>query len=69
MVHHYEYSTYNSHHKVLVNLLSSNMDRYNGNHIVVCEVVSFHMTTNKFNYCQYRKLTRHLWPQMLTKAT
>jgi len=26
MVHHYEYSTINSHHKVLVNLQASNMD-------------------------------------------
>jgi len=26
MVCHYEYSTYNSHHKVLVNLQASNMD-------------------------------------------
>jgi len=26
MVYHYEYSTYNSHHKVLVNLQASNMD-------------------------------------------
>ena len=26
MVHHYEYSTINSHHKVLVNLHASNMD-------------------------------------------
>jgi len=26
MVHHYEYSTINSHHKVLVNLKASNMD-------------------------------------------
>jgi len=25
MVHHYEYSTINSHHKVLVNLQASNM--------------------------------------------
>jgi len=25
-VHHYEYSTINSHHKVLVNLQASNMD-------------------------------------------
>jgi len=26
MVYHYEYSTYNSHHKVLVSLQASNMD-------------------------------------------
>jgi len=26
MVHHYECSTYNSHHKLLVNLQASNMD-------------------------------------------
>jgi len=26
MEYHYEYSTYNSHHKVLVNLQASNMD-------------------------------------------
>jgi len=26
MVHHYKYSTINSHHKVLVNLQDSNMD-------------------------------------------
>jgi len=26
MVYHYEYSTYNSHHKVLVNLQASRMD-------------------------------------------
>jgi len=26
MVYHYEYSTYNSHHKVLINLQASNMD-------------------------------------------
>jgi len=26
MVYHYEYSTYNSHHKVLVNLHASNLD-------------------------------------------
>jgi len=26
MVHHYEYSTINSHHKVLINLQASNMD-------------------------------------------
>jgi len=31
--------------------------------IVVCEVVSFRITTNKFNYRQYRKLTRHCWSQ------
>jgi len=28
MVYHYEYSTYNSHHKVLVNLQASNMDAF-----------------------------------------
>jgi len=37
--------------------------------IVVCEVVSFHITTNKVNYRQYHELARHFWSQMLTKAT
>jgi len=36
---------------------------------VVCELVSVHIITNKFNYRQYRKLRRHCWSQMLTKAT
>jgi len=107
MVHHYEYSTYNSHQKVLVNLQASNMDAvkskncvpfsqisvfvfvarryrksssfsafiyfrllpllYNGNNIVVCQVVSFDITTNKFNYRQYRKLTRHFCHRCLPK--
>jgi len=30
-VHHYEYSTINSHHKVLVNLQASNMDAVKSN--------------------------------------
>jgi len=29
---------------------------YNGNNIAVYEVVSFHITTNKFNYRHYRNL-------------
>jgi len=102
MEYHYEYNTYNSHHKALINLQASNIDAvnskscmpfsqivftmwmvcckmvqevvfifcihliqvvtiivYNGHNIIVCKVVSFRITTNKFNYRQYRKLTRH----------
>ena len=37
MVHHYEYSTINSHHKVLVNLQASNMDALkNQNYGLMC---------------------------------
>jgi len=36
------------------------------NNIVVCEVVTFHITTNKFDYRQCRKLTRHFWSQKAT---
>jgi len=94
MEYHYEYSTYNSHHKVLVNFHASNMDAlkskscasfnqilfsrllqdgarsclhflhsfnsgyYHHSTIEIilqfanCEVVSFHITANKFNYRQ-----------------
>jgi len=31
MEYHYEYSTYNSHHKLLVNLQASNMDALKNN--------------------------------------
>jgi len=34
MVHHYEYSTINNHHKVLVNLQASNMDAVKSNSCV-----------------------------------
>jgi len=33
--------------------------------IVAGEIVSFHITTNKFNYRQYRKLMHHFWSQVL----
>jgi len=37
--------------------------------MVVCELVSLHITTLKFNYRQYLKLMRHVSSQILTKAT
>jgi len=36
MVHHYEYSTINSHHKVLVNLQASNMDALKNQNYDLC---------------------------------
>ena len=36
MVHHYEYSTINSHHKVLVNLQASNMDALKNQNYGAC---------------------------------
>jgi len=36
MVHHYEYSTYNNHHKVLVNLQASNMDALKNQNYGLC---------------------------------
>jgi len=37
--------------------------------MVVYMVGIFNITTNKFNYRRYRKLTRHFWSQIYTKAT
>jgi len=36
MMHHYDYSTINSHHKVLVNLQASNMDAVKSNSCMPC---------------------------------
>jgi len=36
MVYHYEYSTYNSHDKVLVNLQASNMDALKNQNYGLC---------------------------------
>jgi len=39
MVHHYEYSTINSHHKVLVNLHASNMDALKNQNYGLCWLI------------------------------
>jgi len=39
MVHHYEYSTINSHHKVLVNLQASNMDALKNQNYGLCWLI------------------------------
>ena len=48
MVHHYQYSTINSHHKVLVNLQASNMDAVKSTVTAVCPLVKivFHACCN-----------------------
>ena len=39
--------------------------RHSTMEIVAGEIVSFHITTNRFNYRQYRKLMHHFWSQVL----
>ena len=46
MVHHYEYSTINSHHKVLVNLQASYMDAVKSNSCVRLVKIVFHVCCN-----------------------
>ena len=46
MVHHYEYSTINSHHKVLVNLQASNMDALKSKRCVPFSQNCFHVCCN-----------------------
>jgi len=47
MEYHYEYSTYNSHHKVLVNLQASNMDALKSKSCMPFSQICFHVVARR----------------------